>query len=84
MDTNEVANASFRMNKTLSYDHLGTGVIDFPPGGQKRWKPAGRYDLVFYVVKGKVAANVASNEFVLRKGGQFQVMKGEFEFFFFF
>ncbi|KAF8431253.1 hypothetical protein BGX38DRAFT_1295049 [Terfezia claveryi] len=78
MTTNAVAGATFRMNKTVSLDHLGTGIIDIPPGGIKRWKPSGKYDLVFYVVKGKVGVMVGENGFMCRKGGQFQVARGEY------
>ena len=78
MVTTPVAGATFRMNKTLSYDHMGTGLIEIPPGGSKRWKMSGRFDLVFYVLKGRVGVAVGSNMFVVRKGGQFQVAKGEY------
>jgi len=81
MTTNPVAGAMFRMNKTVSLDHLGTGIIDIPPGGVKRWKPSGKYDLVFYVVKGKVGVMVGENGFMCRRGGQFQVAKGELAIF---
>lgn len=78
MTTNEVANANFRMCKTYSLPHFGAGLIDLPPGSVKRMKKTGAYDLVFYVVAGKVQVDVGENQFRIRKGGQFQVPRGMF------
>lgn len=55
---------------------MGTGFIELKPGTAKKMKTSGRMQLVFYVIKGTIQAEVNGLGFRLMAGGQFQVPRG--------
>ncbi|KAI9803528.1 MAG: hypothetical protein M1825_001871 [Sarcosagium campestre] len=76
MQTQEVANSTFRYAKTLAMDFFGSGVVDVPPQGFKRPKKSRKMQMVFYVFEGKVLVDVAGNQFRIGRGGMWQVPRG--------
>ena len=69
--------SDYTFYKTLGKDFMGAGVIEFQAGTSKRLKSSGRMQLVFYVISGKVEAEVNYLGFRIGAGGQFQVPRGE-------
>ncbi|MCJ1352632.1 MAG: hypothetical protein MMC33_002616 [Icmadophila ericetorum] len=76
--TREVRGAAFLYAKTLSLPFFGSGMVDIPPGGEKRTKKCGRMQMVFFVYRGRVKVNVSNVPFSVGKGGMWQVPRGEF------
>jgi mannose-6-phosphate isomerase-like protein (cupin superfamily) len=79
--TVDVAHSTFKFIKTYTEGTFGTGVIDIPPGGMKRMKHAGGNVLVFFLVKGRVTAQIGENRFRVGKGGQIMIPRGKFSLF---
>ena len=77
--TREVKNSTFRYAKVLSTPFFGAGIVELPPGAIKKTKNSAKMHMCFYVVKGRVVAEVQGNRFGLGKGGIWQVPRGEFE-----
>ena len=62
----------------LSLPFFGSGMVNIPPGGEKRVKNSGRMQLVFFVFRGRVTVDVAGMAFGIGQGGMWQVPRGEF------
>jgi len=74
----EVRGASFGFVKTLSLPFFGAGVVDLPPGAEKRPKNSRKMHMTFFVFSGKVLVTVADTSFRISKGGMWFVPRGEF------
>ncbi|MCJ1249672.1 hypothetical protein MMC30_006898 [Trapelia coarctata] len=74
----DVKGAEFKFAKTLALPFFHTGVVDLPPGGQKRMKNSRKNHMVFWVFYGRVRVDVAGAEFSIGKGGMWQVPRGNF------
>ena len=72
-----VLGSDYKFFKTFNTDFMGTGCLELQPGAVKRLKTSGRMQLVFYVVHGKIQAEVNGLGFKLVAGGQFQVPRGK-------
>ena len=68
--------ANFKFAKVLSLSFFGMGMVELPPNGFKKLKNSRKMQMVFFVHYGKVRVTVASNEFVISKGGVWQVPRG--------
>lgn len=73
----EVKGAEFKFAKTLTLPFFHAGVVDLPPGGEKRMKNARKNHMVFWVFYGRVRVDVAGAEFSIGKGGMWQVPRGK-------
>ncbi|KAK6509558.1 hypothetical protein TWF481_004296 [Arthrobotrys musiformis] len=62
--------------KTLGKDFMGCGILELKTGASKKLKSSGKMQLVFFVLKGKVEAEVNELGFRISHGGQFQVPRG--------
>ena len=76
--THEVRDATFGFAKTLSMPFFGAGVVDLPPGAEKRLKNARRMHMTFFVFSGRLRVTVAETTFRIAKGGMWFVPRGEF------
>ncbi|KAL1895168.1 mitotic fidelity of chromosome transmission-related protein [Ceratocystis pirilliformis] len=78
VETREIKDATFRYAKTMSLGFMGSGIVDLPPGSEKRPKNSRRMQLVFFVASGKVKVTIHDNEFRIGAGGQFFVPRGNY------
>ncbi|KAF3941262.1 hypothetical protein ABW19_dt0210296 [Dactylella cylindrospora] len=62
--------------KTLGKEFMGCGVLELRTGATKKLKSSGKMQLVFFILEGKVEAEVNELGFRIGKGGQFQVPRG--------
>jgi centromere protein C len=76
IQSRDVQNATFRMAKTLTTPFMGTGVVDLPPGSEKRPKNSRKMHMVFFVHTGKVLVTVNEASFRLSAGGMWFVPRG--------
>ncbi|KAI1765859.1 Mif2/CENP-C like-domain-containing protein [Hypoxylon sp. FL1150] len=72
----DIKDATFRFAKTLTMPFFGSGVVDMPPGSEKRTKNSRKMQMVFFVHQGSVEVTVASTEFRIGKGGMWFVPRG--------
>jgi centromere protein C len=77
IETREIRNASFKFAKTLSLPFFGAGVVDLPPGSEKRPKNSRKMYMAFFVYTGKVKVTVNEASFRIGRGGQWFVPRGE-------
>lgn len=77
IETREIRNASFKFAKTLSLPFFGAGVVDLPPGSEKRPKNSRKMYMAFFVYTGKVKVTVNEATFRIGRGGQWFVPRGE-------
>ncbi|CAJ0545680.1 Ff.00g091530.m01.CDS01 [Fusarium sp. VM40] len=78
IQSRDVQNATFRMAKTLTTPFMGTGVVDLPPGSEKRPKNSRKMHMVFFVHTGKVLVTVNEASFRLSAGGMWFVPRGNY------
>ncbi|KAF5021997.1 hypothetical protein F66182_5954 [Fusarium sp. NRRL 66182] len=78
IQTRDILNASFRMAKTLTTPFMGAGVVDLPPGSEKRPKNSRKMHMVFFVHTGKVLVTVNEASFRLSAGGMWFVPRGNY------
>lgn len=81
VQTREIRNASFRFAKTLSMPFFGAGVVDLPPGAEKRPKNSRKMYMTFFVFSGRVLVTVNETSFRISRGGMWFVPRGEPFFF---
>ncbi|KAI6088965.1 Mif2/CENP-C like-domain-containing protein [Hypoxylon rubiginosum] len=72
----DIKDATFRFAKTLTMPFFGSGVVDMPPGSEKRTKNSRKMQMVFFVHQGSVEVTVANTEFRIGKGGMWFVPRG--------
>lgn len=77
IQTREIRNASFRFAKTLNTSFFGAGVVDLPPGSEKRPKNSRKMYMAFFVFAGKVLVTVNETTFRISRGGMWFVPRGE-------
>jgi len=73
----DIKDATFKFAKTLTLPFFGSGIVDLPPGSEKRSKNSRKMQMVFFVHKGAVDVIIATNTFRISEGGQFFVPRGE-------
>ncbi|KAJ1338260.1 centromere protein C [Microdochium nivale] len=74
----DIKDATFKFAKTLTLPFFGSGIVDLPPGSEKRSKNSRKMQMVFFVHRGTVDVIVATNEFTITEGGQFFVPRGNY------
>ncbi|KAI0202961.1 Mif2/CENP-C like-domain-containing protein [Astrocystis sublimbata] len=72
----DIKDATFKFAKTLTLPFFGSGIVDLPPGAEKRPKNSRKNHMVFFVHTGNVRVMVAHTEFAIAKGGMFFVPRG--------
>ncbi|KAI0803345.1 Mif2/CENP-C like-domain-containing protein [Xylaria sp. FL0064] len=72
----DIKDATFKFAKTLTLPFFGAGVVDLPPGAEKRPKNSRMRHLVFFVHTGNVQVTIAQTEFGIAMGGMFFVPRG--------
>jgi len=78
VQTREIRDATFKFGKTLTMPFMGAGVVDMPPGAEKRPKNSRKMHMVFFVHYGKVAVTVNEGHFRISAGGQWFVPRGNY------
>lgn len=76
----DIKNSSYRLATLYDRDSgfSAAGVISLQPNGQKPMKPSKQNSYIFFVIKGRVEVNVSDATFTLRKGGSFEVPRGNY------
>ncbi|KAJ6262137.1 Inner kinetochore subunit cnp3 [Drechslerella dactyloides] len=59
--------------KTMGKEFMGCGILELQTGATKKLKSSGKMQLVFFVLEGKIEAEVNELGFRINRGGQFQV-----------
>ncbi|KAI0518452.1 Mif2/CENP-C like-domain-containing protein [Xylaria bambusicola] len=72
----DIKDATFKFAKTLTLPFFGAGVVDLPPGAEKRTKNTRMRHMVFFVHTGNVQVTIAQTEFGIANGGMFFVPRG--------
>ncbi|KAF9877686.1 hsp70-like protein [Colletotrichum karsti] len=78
IETRDIRDATFRFAKTLSLPFFGSGVVDLPPGAEKRPKNSRKMQMVFFVFQGKVLVTVHETQFRISAGGMWFVPRGNY------
>ncbi|KJR85377.1 centromere protein C [Sporothrix schenckii 1099-18] len=78
IQTHEVRGGTFRFVKTLSLPFFGTGMVDMPPGSEKKLKNSRKMHMTFFVHYGHVLVKVNESEFRIAKGGMWSVPRGNY------
>lgn len=76
----DIKNSSYRLATLYDRDSgfSAAGVISLQANGQKPMKPSKQNSYIFFVIKGRVEVNVSDATFTLRKGGSFEVPRGNY------
>lgn len=77
IQTSDIKDATFRFAKTLTMPFMGAGVVDLPPGSEKRPKNSRKMHMVFFVHYGKVLVTINEVQFRISAGGTWFVPRGE-------
>lgn len=77
IQTKEIRNASFKFAKTLSTPFFGSGVVDLPPGTEKKPKNSRKMHMTFFVFAGRVTVTVGDTLFSIGRGGMWFVPRGK-------
>ncbi|KAI0397117.1 hypothetical protein F5Y17DRAFT_416272 [Xylariaceae sp. FL0594] len=72
----DIKGATFKFAKTLTMPFFGSGIVELPPGAEKKTKNSRKMQLAFFVHAGNVRATVGKSEFGIAKGGMFFVPRG--------
>ncbi|KAK7429267.1 mitotic fidelity of chromosome transmission-related protein [Neonectria magnoliae] len=78
IQTKDIRDATFRFAKTLTTPFMGAGVVDLPPGAEKRPKNSRKMHMVFFVHFGKVLVTVNEAQFRITAGGMWFVPRGNY------
>ncbi|KFA54876.1 hypothetical protein S40293_09097 [Stachybotrys chartarum IBT 40293] len=78
VQTTDIRDATFRFAKTLTMPFMGAGVVDLPPGAEKRPKNSRKMHMVFFVHYGKVLVSVNETQFRISAGGMWFVPRGNY------
>lgn len=76
VQTRDIRDATFRFAKTLTMPFMGAGIVDLPPGAEKRPKNSRKMHMVFFVHFGKVLVTVNEAQFRITAGGMWFVPRG--------
>lgn len=76
----DIKNATYSLATLYDYnsEYCAGGIIDIKVQGSKPLKPSKQNSYIFYVISGRVEVNISDNVFTLRKGGSFEVPRGNF------
>lgn len=79
-DFKDVKNAAYSLATLYDYNsvYCAGGIINIRANGSKPLKPSKQNSYIFYVISGKVQVNVSDTVFKLRKGGSFEVPRGNY------
>jgi centromere protein C len=77
IQTRNVRDATFRFTKLLSMPFFGSGIVDLPPGAEKKPKNSRKNHMTFFVHYGKVLVTVNETQFRISAGGYWNVPRGE-------
>ncbi|KAK5172566.1 mitotic fidelity of chromosome transmission- protein [Saxophila tyrrhenica] len=83
----DVANTTFKYAKIMTLPFFGSGLVELPPGGEKRAKNCRKMQMCFFVHEGKVMVEVYPagrggdeagevTQFAIAKGGVWVVPRG--------
>ena len=75
--TKDIKDATFKFAKTMNTPFMGTGIVDLPPGAEKKTKNSRKMQMAFFVFFGKVVVTVHETEFVISTGGHWFVPRGK-------
>ncbi|KAJ3516325.1 hypothetical protein NM208_g14858 [Fusarium decemcellulare] len=78
IQTRDIRDATFRFAKTLTTPFMGAGIVDLPPGSEKRPKNSRKMHMVFFVHSGKVSVTVNEASFRISAGGMWFVPRGNY------
>ena len=78
VQTHDIRGTTFQFAKTMNLSFMGAGVVDMPPGSEKKLKNSRKMQMVFFVFRGKVLVSVNETEFRISTGGQWFVPRREF------
>ncbi|POR32300.1 Centromere protein 3 [Tolypocladium paradoxum] len=78
IQTSDIKDATFRFAKTLTMPFMGAGVVDLPPGAEKRPKNSRKNHMVFFVHYGKVLVTINEAQFRISAGGTWFVPRGNY------
>lgn len=76
IQTKDIHDTTFRFAKTLTTPFIGAGIVDLPPGSDKRPKNSRKMHMVFFLHSGKVLVTVNEASFRLSAGGMWFVPRG--------
>jgi centromere protein C len=77
VQTRDIRDATFRFAKTLTMPFMGAGIVDLPPGAEKRPKNSRKMHMAFFVHYGKVMVTVNEAQFRISPGGTWFVPRGK-------
>ncbi|KAI0479033.1 Mif2/CENP-C like-domain-containing protein [Xylariaceae sp. FL0804] len=72
----DIKDATFKFAKTLTLPFFGSGIVDLPPGSEKRPKNSRKMQMVFFVHLGSVQVTVSHTTFKIGQGGTWFVPRG--------
>ena len=72
----DVRNQKFKYAKTVTLPFFHSGLVELPPGGQKRVKNSRQNHIVFWVFVGRVKVTMNGAHFFIGRGGMWQVPRG--------
>ncbi|RTE77301.1 hypothetical protein BHE90_008233 [Fusarium euwallaceae] len=78
IQTKDIHDTTFRFAKTLTTPFMGAGIVDLPPGSDKRPKNSRKMHMVFFLHSGKVLVTVNEASFRLSAGGMWFVPRGNY------
>ncbi|OAR01003.1 hypothetical protein LLEC1_03358 [Akanthomyces lecanii] len=78
IQTVEIRDSDARYAKPLTMPFMGAGLVDLPPGSEKRPKNSRKMHLVFFVHYGKVTVSINEVQFRISAGGMFFVPRGNY------
>ncbi|KAK3344469.1 Mif2/CENP-C like-domain-containing protein [Lasiosphaeria hispida] len=78
IETQPVKDSTFQYAKTLSEGFFNAGVVDLPPGSEKRPKNSRKMFMTFFVHTGRVLVTVNETSFRISKGGMWFVPRGNY------
>ncbi|KAI5462232.1 kinetochore CENP-C fungal-like protein [Mariannaea sp. PMI_226] len=78
IQTRDIRDATFRFAKTLTTPFMGAGVVELPPGAEKRPKNSRKMHMVFFVHYGKALVTVNDTQFRITAGGMWFVPRGNY------
>ncbi|KAH6695814.1 cupin domain-containing protein [Plectosphaerella plurivora] len=78
IQTRNVRDATFRFTKLLSMPFFGSGIVDLPPGAEKKPKNSRKNHMTFFVHYGKVLVTVNETQFRISTGGYWNVPRGNY------
>lgn len=81
VQTKDIRDTTFRFAKTLTMPFMGAGIVDLPPGAEKRPKNSRKMHMVFFVHYGKVMVTINETQFRISAGGMWFVPRGKFPWF---